>query len=219
LADSISVTSVTSAGPTNSAATPVKRAVQALALVLVAAVVLGLIFHNALLAGMGSYLVNADSPEKADMALVLAGDGDGNRILKAAQLARQGYVSKILVSGPSGIYGQYECDLAIPFAVKAGYPESYFVHFENEARSTQDEARDAVKRLRHFSAHKVLLVTSDYHTRRAGKIFRTAAPDLQFIVVAAPDTSFTTDGWWHNRQGEKIAFNEWMKTVTEPFGI
>jgi uncharacterized SAM-binding protein YcdF (DUF218 family) len=101
------VTSVTSAGPTNSAATPVKRAVQALALVLVAAVVLGLIFHNALLAGMGSYLVNADSPEKADMALVLAGDGDGNRILKAAQLARQGYVSKILVSGPSGIYGQY----------------------------------------------------------------------------------------------------------------
>lgn len=213
------MTSVTSAGPTNSAPIPVKRAGQALVLVLVAAVVLGLIFHNAVLAGMGSYLVNADPPEKADMALVLAGDGDGHRILKAAQLARQGYVSKILVSGPSGIYGQYECDLAIPFAVKAGYPESYFIHFENEARSTQEEARDAVKRLRQLGAHKVLLVTSDYHTRRAGKIFRTAAPDLQFIVVAAPDTSFTPDGWWHNRQGEKIAFNEWMKTVTEPFGI
>ena len=56
-------------------------------------------------------------------------------------------------------------------------------------------------------------------TRRAGKIYRAAAPDLQFVVVAAPDISFTPDGWWHNRQGKKIAFNEWLKTVTEPFGI
>jgi uncharacterized SAM-binding protein YcdF (DUF218 family) len=153
------------------------------------------------------------------MALVLAGDGEGNRILTAAQLARQGYISQVLVSGPSGIYGLYECDLAIPFAVKAGYPASYFLHFENNARSTQEEARDAVARLRQLGAHKILVVTSDYHTRRAGKIYRTAAPDLQFVVVAAPDTSFTAAGWWHNRQGEKIAFNEWLKTLTEPFGI
>jgi uncharacterized SAM-binding protein YcdF (DUF218 family) len=188
-------------------------------LAVLAVVVLALIFHNAVLAALGAYLVKAGPPEKADIALVLAGDGEGNRILKAAQLARQGYVSKVLVSGPSGIYGHYECDLAIPFAVKAGYPESYFVHLENDARSTQEEARDAIVRLRQLGVHSVLLVTSDYHTRRAGKIFRSAAPDLRFIVVAAPDVSFTPDGWWHNRQGEKIAFNEWLKTVTEPFGI
>jgi uncharacterized SAM-binding protein YcdF (DUF218 family) len=168
---------------------------------------------------MGAYLIKADQPEKADIALVLAGDGEGNRILKAAQLARRGFVSKVLVSGPSGVYGQYECDLAIPFAVKSGYPASYFVHFENDALSTQEEARAATARLRQMGMHKVLLVTSDYHTRRAGKIFRAAAPDLKFIVVAAPDKYFTANGWWHNRQGEKIAFNEWTKTLTEPFGI
>jgi uncharacterized SAM-binding protein YcdF (DUF218 family) len=190
-----------------------------LLLVLVAIVVLGLVFRNTLLAALGSYLVNADVPEKADIALVLAGDGEGNRILAAAQLARQGYISQVLVSGPSGIYGQYECDLAIPFAVKAGYPASYFLHFENNARSTQEEARDTIVRLHQLGAHKVLLVTSDYHTRRSGKIYRAAAPDLQFVVVAAPDTYFTAGGWWHNRQGEKIAFNEWVKTLTEPFGI
>jgi uncharacterized SAM-binding protein YcdF (DUF218 family) len=197
----------------------VTRALRVLTLVLVAIIVLGLIFRNAVLGAMGSYLINAGPPEKADLALVLAGDGEGNRILTAAQLARRGYVSRVLVSGPSGIYGLHECDLAIPFAVKAGYPESYFLHFENDARSTKEEARDAVIRLRQLGAHKILLVTSDYHTRRAGKIFRAAAPDLQFVVVAAPDSSFTPDGWWHNRQGEKIAFNEWIKTVTEPFGI
>jgi uncharacterized SAM-binding protein YcdF (DUF218 family) len=188
-------------------------------LVLIAIVVLGLLFRNTILAALGSYLVKADAPEKADIALVLAGDGEGNRILTAAQLAREGYISQVLVSGPSGMYGQYECDLAIPFAVKAGYPASYFLHFENNARSTQEEARDAIVRLHQLGVHKVLLVTSDYHTRRAGKIYRTAAPDLQFVVVSAPDVSFTASGWWHNRQGEKIAFNEWVKTLTEPFGI
>jgi uncharacterized SAM-binding protein YcdF (DUF218 family) len=197
----------------------VKRFFGILALLLAAAIVLGFLFRNALLTGLGSYLVNVDPPGKADIALVLAGDYEGNRILKAAQLARQGYVPKILVSGPSGMYGYHECDLAIPFAVKAGYPESYFAHLENDARSTQAEARDAIVRLRQLGVHKVLLVTSDYHTRRAGKIYRTGAPELQFIVVAAPDKSFTANGWWHNRQGEKIAFNEWLKTLTEPFGI
>lgn len=196
-----------------------KRFLRSQALVLACLVLLGLIFHNALLAGLGSYLVKDQAPEKADIALVLAGDGAGNRILAAAQLVRRGFVSRVLVSGPSGMYGHYECDLAIPFAVKAGYPESYFLHFENDARSTKEEARDTIARIHQLGAHKVLLVTSDYHTRRAGKIYRAAAPDLRFVVVAAPDVDFTVDGWWRNRQARKTAFNEWLKTVTEPFGI
>jgi uncharacterized SAM-binding protein YcdF (DUF218 family) len=197
----------------------VKRALRILTLVLAVMILLALVFHNALLAAMGGYLVHATAPEKADIALVLAGDSDGNRILAGGDLVRRGYVPRVLVSGPSGLYGHYECDLAIPFAVKAGYPESYFVHLEHDARSTKEEAVNTVARLRQLGAHKILLVTSDYHTRRAGKIFRSVAPDLQIIVVAAPDKSFTADGWWHTRQGEKIAFIEWLKTVTEPFGI
>jgi len=197
----------------------VKRFLRSQALVLACLVLLGLIFHNALLAGLGSYLVKDQAPEKADIALVLAGDGEGNRILTAAQMVRRGYAPKVLVSGPGGIYGYHECDLEIPFAVKAGYPESYFLHFENEGRSTKEEAHAAVERLRQMGVHKVLLVTSDYHTRRAGGIYRAAAPDLQFVVVSAPDKYFTAGGWWHSRDGQKVAFNEWTKTITAVFGI
>ena len=118
---------------------------------------------------------------------MLAGDISGNRILKAAELVREGYASKLLVSGPSGFYGYHECDLAIPFAVKAGYPESIFVHLESDARSTREEALPAVAELRRLGAHRVLLVTSDFQTRRAGRIFRATAPDLTFDVIAAPD--------------------------------
>lgn len=172
-----------------------------------------------LLGAMGSYLVQAEQPRKADIVLVLAGDGTGNRILKAAELVRQGYAPKVFVSGPDGNYGLHECDLEIPFAVRAGYPESYFVHFENTARSTREEAQQAAAELRRMGMHRVLLVTSDYHTRRSKRLYKLEAPDLEVIVVAAPDVSFTAHGWWKNRQGQKTAFYEWLKTVTSWFNI
>jgi uncharacterized SAM-binding protein YcdF (DUF218 family) len=188
--------------------------------VLVATVVLIVIlFHTQILAGLGSYLVESDQPSKADTVLVLDGDSTGRRILTAAQLVRDGYAPQVLVSGIDGTYGFFTCDLAIPFAVKHGYPESYFVHLESQARSTVEEAHVTIDRIRKLGYHKVLLVTSNYHTHRAARIYRSQAPDLTFIVVAAPDANFTPDGWWHNREGEKTFVYEWEKTVANWFGI
>jgi uncharacterized SAM-binding protein YcdF (DUF218 family) len=190
-----------------------------LGLLLAAALVLAVVFHTAILAALGGYLVKAGPPQKADIVVVLAGDSSGNRIMKGAELVREGYAPKVLVSGPAGNYGFFECDLAIPFAVRHGYPESYFQHFEHEAKSTQTEAAALIPEIRRLGAHSVLLVTSDYHTRRAGGIFRHAAPDLTFYVVAAPDQYFTPDAWWHNREARKTFAFEWIKTVTEWFGM
>jgi uncharacterized SAM-binding protein YcdF (DUF218 family) len=181
--------------------------------------VAALIFHTRVLSGLGGFLVQASPPEHADAAVVLAGDNYGNRILRGAELVRQGYVPKVLVSGPSGMYGYHECDLAIPFAVRAGYPESSFVHAEHDARSTQEEAADLILELRKMGAKHVLLVTSDYHTRRSGRIFRAAAPDIQFTVVAARDEHFTPGGWWHDREGRKTFLFEWEKTLAERVGL
>jgi uncharacterized SAM-binding protein YcdF (DUF218 family) len=184
-----------------------------LALGLLAVIVLCVLFSGPLLGAMGSFLVKAEPPTKADMILVLAGDSRGSRILKAAELVKEGYAPKALVSGPDGNYGYYECDLAIPFAVKAGYPESYFLHLENMARSTREEARVAAAELRRLGAHRILVVTSDYHTRRAGRMYREEAPDLEIHMVSAPDKFFSADGWWHNREGRKTLFMEWSKTL------
>ena len=185
-----------------------------------AAVALILYFaREPLLGGIGSYLVQAEEPQKADIVLVLAGDGHGNRIRKGGDLVRQGYAPKVLVSGPGNVYGLHECDLEIPFAVRAGYPESYFIHFENNANSTREEARDAVRELRRMGVHRLLLVTNDYHTRRATRMYREEAPELEIITVAAPDADFSAHGWWKNRQGRKTALYEWMKTVASWFNI
>jgi uncharacterized SAM-binding protein YcdF (DUF218 family) len=184
-----------------------------------AAAIVCYLLSGVFLRALGAYLVDGHAPVKADIALVLAGDARGNRILKGAELVRAGFVPKVLVSGPGGNYGLHECDLAIPFAVKAGYPESYFLHFENNARSTREEAHEAAVELRRLGAHKVLVVTTDFHTRRSARMYALEAPDLEVVVVAAPDANFSADGWWHNREGRKTAFYEWVKTVAAWVGL
>lgn len=180
-----------------------------------ALVALLLLFHAQVLAALGGFLVKAGPPRKADVIVVLAGDSWGNRIRKAGDLVREGWAPKVLVSGPNGSYGSYECDLAIPFAVKTGYPESYFSHLEHNARSTEEEAKAVVEKLRAMGAKRVILVTSNFHTRRAGKIFHRAAPDLEIFVVASRDEFFSPENWWQNREARKTFLLEWMKTVAE----
>src|SRR5689334_14215167 len=57
------------------------------------------IFHRQILWALGAMLVNAGPPRPADIAITMAGDQSGFRVLKGAELVRQGYVPKVLVSG------------------------------------------------------------------------------------------------------------------------
>jgi uncharacterized SAM-binding protein YcdF (DUF218 family) len=193
----------------------VKRGFRIAALAVIALLALGGLFHTHVLTALGSFLDRSEPPRKAGAVFVLAGDSWGNRILKGAELVREGYAPKAIVSGPDGMYGFYECDLAIQFAERAGYPESYFTAFPNHALSTSEEAQAAAGEFRDLGVKRVLLVTSNYHTRRAGNLFRAAAPEVAFTVVAAPDRHFQPRGWWRDREGRKIFFIEWMKTVAE----
>lgn len=153
------------------------------------------------------------------MIVVLAGDYSGNRILTAGDLVRRGFAPKALVSGPSGAYGMHESDLAIPFAARHGYPESYFVPFPNDDRSTREEAAGILAALAKMNVHRIDVVTSDYHTRRAFRIYRAQARGVEIHMVAAPDVYFSPDGWWKNREGRKTFLLEWMKTVANWLGM
>ena len=188
-------------------------------------VVLGLVWlaREPMLRAIGGYLIQSDGPERADVALVLAGDAVGQRILRGAELKEQGFVPVVWVSGPAGMYGHTEDELAIEFAVKKGKPREWFQAAPNEATSTADEARLLLPRLRDAGVKRLLLVTSTYHTRRAGKIFRATAariaPEISIRTVAATDRDYPPDRWWQLRQGRKVFFFEGAKTVTEWFGL
>jgi uncharacterized SAM-binding protein YcdF (DUF218 family) len=178
-----------------------------------------LVFRNPILYSLGAMLTNAGPPQKADIAIVLAGDPKGNRILTAARLCQEGYVPKVLVSGPAGYFGYFESDLAIGFAVKHGYPADKMIGFPDQATSTLTESQAIVPELRRLGVHTYLLVTSDYHTARAGRIFRREGPDLEERTVSAPDPAWDHGYWWKNREGRKLWILEMAKTVGDYLGL
>lgn len=181
--------------------------VLALALVLYAS-------SGTLLVRIGSFLIDADPPQPAEIVVVLGGDGQGHRIMKAVELVRAGLAPKILVDGPSGYYGFAESDLAIPFAVKRGAPPEYFEAFPIEARATFSEAQAVDQELRRRGVRKALVVTSNFHTRRAKRIFeKYGSGEVKYHIVSAPHPAFSPDGWWHSREGKKIVVLEYLKTI------
>jgi len=171
------------------------------------------------LSWMGGFLVKAEPPAPADVVLVLAGDFRGGRILRGGELVKQGLAPKALISGPDEVYGMYECEPAIAFAVAHGYPENYFIRAPNHARSTREEAAAMLTVLHQMDVHRLDLVTSNFHTRRAGRLFRQMAPELEIHVVAASDLYFEPGTWWRTREGRKTFLMEALKTVTSWFGI
>lgn len=150
---------------------------------------------------------------------MIGGDREGRRILKAAELARQGYAPKVLVSGVGSMFGHHESELEIDYAVNQGYPRDMFVAFRYPALSTSDEAHADIAELRILGVHSYLLVTSVWHTARASRIFRQEGKDLEMHPVPAPDPVWHNGLWWKNREGRKIWFEETLKTVAGYFGI
>jgi uncharacterized SAM-binding protein YcdF (DUF218 family) len=175
--------------------------------------------HSIWMGWMGVCLVRDTAPVHADIAVVLGGDSYGHRILRAADLAKQGFVPKVLVSGAPGFYDMHECDLSIPFAIKRGYAPEWFIAFPHEGHSTEEEAEAIVKELQKRNVHKLILVTSDFHSRRALRTFQKRAPDIEMSVVAARDEFFNARGWWHTREGRKTFLLEWVKTFANLVGM
>ncbi len=176
-----------------------------------------LLFHTQILIGLGSYLVQNQKPEKAEVVVALAGDEYGDRVLTAGQLVREGWAPYALVSGTPYLLTNH-AELSIDYAAAKGYSRSYFRPFERDMVATRDETQDIAEWLKQHGIHKVLLVSSNYHTRRAARLMKEAAPNLQVITIAAPDKYFTPDGWWRNRGGQRIFLQEWLKTLSAWIG-
>lgn len=170
---------------------------------------------------LGEYLVKEDPGCRGEVAVVLGGDEGGRRVLRAGDLAREGAVQKVIVDGPQGAYDYTDDQLAIGFMVRRGYPKELFIGLPIEARSTKSEAALVVAELKREGVHRFVLVTSDFHTRRAARIFRkaTAGSSISFCTVGSSTRDFSAPTWWQNREGQKVWFFEMSKTIAEWLGV
>lgn len=188
-------------------------------LIAAALIVLLFVSHPTWFRWLGESLVKEQTPVKAEAILVLGGDYTCGRILKAAELVREGYASRIIVSGGQPQYELQEADLAVQCAVRHGFAREIFVPVYLNAFSTRDEAERLKPVLERLGVRRLLVVTSDFHTRRAGMVVRRVfGPGVEVTMVGAPDPSWSSGAWWKNREGQKTEFYEWTKTVAAAIG-
>jgi len=165
-----------------------------------------------LAAKAGSFLV-LDKPQPADVILVLAGETDV-RPRRALQLLAQGYGRRIVLDVPAHtkIYEFTQIQLAEKFV--HDLPQAAQVTVcPIVGLSTKDESEDAERCLTREGGKKVLIVTSDFHTRRALSVFRREVPQYEYSVAAARDEEQFGVRWWSHRQWAKTCVNEWMRLI------
>lgn len=173
---------------------------------------ISLVRWRAVLSYLGGFLVSPQTPQSADLIVVLAGDFWGPRVVKGADLAMQGYAPLTLFSG-TPYNGRMDGLLTIEFLAKRGYPTQSFQSFGHHSRSTIDEAIVLRPELERRGAKRVILVTSAYHSRRAGIVFRLLCPGIQFMAIPAPDDHYHPDLWWEDASSRKLFFSEWSKIL------
>jgi hypothetical protein len=178
-----------------------------LGLVIVAGIAVVLFGANA-----GNFLV-IDAPRPADAIVVLAGETD-RRPQRALALFNQGYAKEIVLDVPTNakLYEFTQIELAQKYV--QDLPQRQSIHVcAIDGLSTKDESKDAEKCLQSLGAKSVLIVTSDFHTRRALSVFRREFPGREYSVAAARSEEGFGGRWWTHRQWAKTFVDEWLRLI------
>ena len=179
--------------------------------------VAGFLTALVVLLSVGTFLRSADTPTHADVIVALSGDAHGARTATAATLYREGFAPAVIFSGasedPSSVSS---AELMARDATKLGVPRAA-ITLEEDARTTDDNARFvlAIMRQRHFSS--ALLVTSGYHQRRAALAFSRAfaGTTLRFVNVPADDPDWDPLLWWLHPDQRELTLRELGKLALE----
>lgn len=157
--------------------------------------------HRPLLVGFAR-LFRVDNPAQADAIVLLMG-GWQCRPLRAAELYRDGLAPTILLCATEPIPYPDLCDSALnrKVLIHAGVPEDRVHVLPRIVTSTRDEALQVRDYLREHPARRIIVVTTAFHTARAGWIFRKIlrGTGIDVRTAAADDPRFNESNWYTNR--------------------
>ncbi|PYV64050.1 MAG: hypothetical protein DMG95_05310 [Acidobacteria bacterium] len=160
----------------------------------------------------GHFLI-VNRPQHADAIVVLAGETDRRPAL-GLQLLQQGYAPRMILDVPANakIYDETMLQISQQYVRELPQAQSVII-CPIYGLSTKAESQDVSQCLRTLGIHSILVVTSDYHTRRALSTFRHELPGMQISVAAATDPQQFGGAWWQHRQWAKLNFDEWLRLV------
>ena len=146
-----------------------------------------------------------DQLDKADALIVLSDDNFyADRATRAAELFREGKAPVVVASGRrlrpnAGIAELMEHDL-----IERGVPKDRIVRFAHDGESTLEEAEALARLAKERKWHRAVVVTSNFHTRRARYIFRRVFPQgVEVRIASARDGNFDPERWWMKRESIK----------------
>ena len=166
-------------------------------------------------------------PEHVDAGIVLQGSmiAEKARLGAAVDLLHRGISDRVLLSVPrEGYWGQ-----SIPPVARAYIERNFgndlaarvdFCETSEEVNSTAQEVQALLPCVREHHWNAIAVVTSNYHTRRAGIIWRRALtndPQIRLWIDAVPDPEFRQP-WWRYRQSAKIWLSETTKLMWTVLG-
>jgi uncharacterized SAM-binding protein YcdF (DUF218 family) len=157
---------------------------------------------------LGRWLVVQDPLESADAIVVLSG-GMPERAIEAARIYRQGFAPQVWLThstepGASlrehGVNYTGEDTYDKLLLMHEGVPESAIHVLDPPIVNTADEINVAGRALRKVAGRrKIIVVTSQVHTRRARTLWRRlASGDGTAIVRGVTDDSFDSAHWWRS---------------------
>ena len=172
------------------------------------------------LPAVGCWLDASQAPVRCDYVMVLGG-GPDIRPFAAAAIYRAGLARKVIISDTNAGEGEKEdsrpseVELTRQVLLRRQVPAADILVVGPRNASTYDEARRLADFLQTRPARRVLIVTHDFHTRRAAWIFRQclAGQPVQVAVVGVPNERFQLATWWRNETGFVTVLGENVKLL------
>ena len=180
-------------------------------------VVLGGIYvaRHPLLRYAGGTLVVEDRLEKSDAIIILSDDNFyADRATRAAELFRQNLAPIVVASGIRLRPNASIAELMTHDLIERGVPKENIIPFPQDADNTREEAEALRKLVQQKKWKSVIVVTSNYHTRRARMAARYIFDrDFQVSVVGTPHGGMNPDAWWKSRTDLRTFLIEFEKLV------
>jgi len=84
--------------------------------------------------------------------------------------------------------------------IERGVPKDKILRIAHDADNTREEAKTLAQLAKQKKWRSVIVVTSNFHTRRARYIFASVFPqDIKIRITGARDGDFDPDRWWEQR--------------------
>ena len=181
-------------------------------LIIIVAVLIGIIGLN-----LGKFLVESDKLEKADAIAVFSGDS-GARTERAVERLKEGYGDYVILSGGKVYDDVTMAELMKNHAIKLGVDESKIL-IDNEASTTNENAEFTTNIIEENNFKSVIVVTSDYHTRRSKLAMEKAlentlidGEEVEVTVTPSKEEKFTTK-WWTSGDSVLMVISEYLKLM------